>query len=136
LSPLELRFWSKVDRRGPEECWPFSRVHDPGYGQFWLTPTQPVGAHRMAWELTNGPVPAGAYVLHRCDNRPCCNPGHLFLGTHQDNMDDMVHKGRQRSVNHNTKKTHCPNGHPYNEENTYIQPSNGSRRCRACRVSC
>ncbi len=52
-------------------------------------------AHRAAWEYTRGPVPAGLFVLHRCDNPPCCNPAHLFLGTQADNMADMQAKGRQ-----------------------------------------
>ena len=67
---------------------------DTGYGQvrrqgyLWRV-------HRLAWFLTHGPIPKGANVLHSCDNRICCNPEHLFLGTTQDNADDMVAKGRQ-----------------------------------------
>lgn len=52
--------------------------------------------HRVSWELANGPVPDGMYVLHRCDNPPCCNPEHLFLGTLSDNTQDMLSKGRAR----------------------------------------
>ena len=51
-------------------------------------------ANRMAWEETYGPIPDGLHVLHRCDNPPCCNPGHLFLGTHSDNNEDKARKGR------------------------------------------
>jgi len=53
-------------------------------------------AHQVAWMLTHGPIASGAFVLHSCDTRTCCNPGHLRLGTHQDNMDDMVSRGRSK----------------------------------------
>ena len=53
-----------------------------------------VSSHRYAWELWEGPIPNGMNVLHRCDNRRCCNPAHLFLGTQQENMLDMYAKGR------------------------------------------
>jgi hypothetical protein len=56
-----------------------------------------VACHRVAWELTYGAIPNDLHVLHKCDNPPCCNPGHLFLGTHKDNMADMKAKGRARS---------------------------------------
>lgn len=88
-------FWLKVDKG--EGCWIFSGAKLPkevgGYG--WTTYCGEVmGAHRIAWLLTNGPIPAGLHVLHKCDNGPCCNPAHLFLGTHLDNMADMYNKGR------------------------------------------
>lgn len=85
-----MRFWPKVDIRGPEECWVFvgGRATN-GYGRF-----DQRQAHRVAWTLSRGPIPGGLWVLHRCDNRPCCNPGHLFLGDRRDNTLDMWSKGR------------------------------------------
>lgn len=96
--PLEVRFWAKVDRRGPDECWPWTAAKKPdGYGSF-----RPAGrqgglalAHRIAWELTQGPIPPGKQVLHECDQPPCCNPAHLFLGDNVANVKDKVAKGRQ-----------------------------------------
>lgn len=91
---LSCRFWAKVERT--ENCWEWraSVFLQTGYGQFALSSTVPVNAHRMAWELHNGPIPVGAYVLHQCDNRRCVRPEHLFLGTQKDNMVDMSMKGR------------------------------------------
>lgn len=89
-------FWNKVDRSaGPEACWIWkgavtSRWH---YGCFQTGNGRVLGAHRIAWMLTNGD-PGPLCVLHRCDNRVCVNPAHLFIGTKQDNALDMVSKGR------------------------------------------
>jgi hypothetical protein len=92
------RFWPKVDRgAGPDACWPWTASTTHGYGQIGVPGTRPHKAHRVAWELTNGPIPDGLLVCHRCDNPPCCNPAHLFLGTNADNMRDMVAKGRAGS---------------------------------------
>lgn len=89
------RFWSKV-RKG-DGCWEWqAKRFDNGYGSFAVSRNKNQGAHRVAWELTNGPIPAGMSVLHHCDNRPCVRPDHLFLGTQLDNMRDMLAKGRQR----------------------------------------
>ena len=84
--------------------------------------------HRIAWELTNGPIPNGLCVLHRCDNPPCLNIEHLFLGTQAETVADMSAKGRVRNQNSNV--THCINGHAFNEPNTYL--SRGKRYCRTC----
>jgi hypothetical protein len=77
-------------------CWLWMGwVDKQGYGGTWFGKRGPFwAAHRLSWTAHRGPIPAGLYVLHRCDNPACVNPGHLFLGTHQDNMDDMVRKGR------------------------------------------
>lgn len=90
-------FWSYVDRSaGPDRCWPWLLKCVPGgYGRIDVA-RKHYSAHRTAYELATGDDPASLWVLHRCDNRPCCNPNHLFKGTCQDNHDDMVAKGRGR----------------------------------------
>lgn len=97
LIPTDTRFWGKVAPGQMSECWLWlANRSAEGYGQFWLD-GRGVFAHRVAWALTNGPIPAGLWVLHNCptgDNPACVNPSHLFLGTARINTVDMVRKGR------------------------------------------
>lgn len=96
---IEERFWSKVHKLdGPNACWTWTAGHGKhGYGMFNITKREPISAHRMAWKLTYGDIPKGLCVCHHCDNKPCCRPDHLFLGTIADNNKDMVKKGRCKS---------------------------------------
>lgn len=87
------RFWAKTQPRD-SGCIEWTASCDPGgYGKFRVT-GQLVSAHRFAYALTHGPIPTGAVICHRCDNPPCVNPGHLFVGTYADNAQDMIRKGR------------------------------------------
>lgn len=93
---VEPRFWAKVDRRGPDECWLWTaKVNQWGYGLAHVGPRDCV-ASRVAWVLGNGTEPGEMLVCHTCDNTRCCNPAHLWLGTHGDNARDRAAKGRSR----------------------------------------
>jgi hypothetical protein len=96
---LEQRFWAKVNRTdSADECWEWrAGLNGDGYGQFWDSLDSRMNrAHRVSYRITFGSIPKGLSILHRCDNRRCVNPSHLFLGTQKDNIEDMVKKGRQR----------------------------------------
>lgn len=90
---IEERFWPKVEKT--DYCWNWiAALNCEGYGQFKLNGTMKA-AHRVSWEIHNGPIQNQLHVLHKCDNPQCINPDHLFLGTHQDNSDDKMAKNRQ-----------------------------------------
>jgi HNH endonuclease len=121
------RFWALVGRRQPNECWEWQGCWaSDGYGKVQLD-GRGVGAHRVAWELTNGPIPAGLTIDHLCRNRRCVNPAHLEAVTQQVN----VLRGTS-SAAVNARRTHCVNGHEFTPENTYLYNDGRRRVCRTC----
>lgn len=108
--PIEQRFWNRVNKNSPPPahlphlgaCWLFTgkaRLREYGSVAGVLNgKRRPLYAHRVAWELTHGPVPDGLIVCHHCDTPLCCNPAHLFVGTTADNIHDAQRKGRLPSV--------------------------------------
>lgn len=120
-------------------CWEYTGALDSkGYGAIG-TGGRGVSdrTHRVSWRLHRGPIPPGMFVCHSCDNPPCCNPDHLFLGTIQDNNADREQKGRNRidvAITAYAAKararTHCKHGHEFTEDNTYRW--RGTRQCRTC----
>lgn len=120
-------FWAKVDRRGPDECWEWTAARSPnGYGRFKPKGMGQKTASRWSYEMHVGPIPDGMQVCHTCDNPPCVNPAHLWLGDHAANAADRDAKGRQWQQ----RKTHCKHGHPFDEVNTRF--AQGRRYCRSC----
>lgn len=124
----EDRFWGNTHKT--DNCWLWKGStrgrHPLMYGILW-DGNKHLGAHRFSYEIHNGPIPLDYSVCHTCDNPLCVNPSHLFLGTHTDNMRDKLAKNRCGQKN----KTHCPQGHEYNQLNTYTSNA-GSRHCRIC----
>lgn len=148
--PVEERFWAKVQKDGPlpvgrpelGPCWLWTgglthhNGHEPGgYARFSIDPARRVSAVRFAWELDNGPFPAGFVLDHvchssdptcpgrDCHHRRCVNPVHVEVVTQRENVLRIPRFGTE---------THCPNAHEYTPENTYMTPQ-GYRQCRVCK---
>lgn len=123
------RFWDKVMPEPNSGCWLWmGALYFNGYGAFGVN-RKTRRAHRIAYEALRGPIPAGLHLDHKCRVRSCVNPDHLEPVTQAENN----RRGVEMVWMVNAKKTHCPRGHPYNEENTIIYKS-GSRACRECRA--
>lgn len=135
---LAARFWDSVapmmDARG---CWEWSGNRFPnGYGKLGTGPTTAVQAHRLSYWLHFGAPPADLMVCHRCDNRSCVNPSHLFLGTGSDNMRDCSRKGRLRLNPRGLKVAHeRSRSNPLCKRGTHARPikqGGGFGVCRSC----
>jgi hypothetical protein len=130
----EEHFWHRVDRRGPDECWPWKAGKIPkGYGVLVYQQRHRL-ATQVSWELTHGkPFPADMMCLHSCDNPPCVNPAHLRPGTKRDNRLDVKERGhhyvpRARSQD---QIAHCKNGHRFESGSYRVRPD-GYRNCIVC----
>ncbi len=101
------RLWERVDRSGGDDaCWPYLRRCDKGGYGVMRRNYRHDRAHRIAYQLTHGPIPPGMCVCHTCDNPPCCNPMHLWLGTHAENVQDRMLKGREARGDRSSYRLH------------------------------
>lgn len=140
---LSDRFWSHVDQSaGPDGCWPWKIGCSPGgYGNFQFKRNGPgytfIASRWVLGYLRNRPLEWSEAVreeaCHHCDNPPCCNPAHLYIGSQADNISDAWNRGKFKDrESANSKKTACSQGHPLSGENLYVDVKRNKRECRAC----
>jgi hypothetical protein len=102
---VEERFWGRVRRAKGEGCWLWQGRRDrDGYGSLEAFGLRHARAHRVAWQITNGPIPEGMVLCHRCDNPSCVRPDHLFVASQKENIRDSLAKGRHGSLKQAGKK--------------------------------
>ena len=135
--------YSMIEKDEISGCWNYTGSLDrAGYGSIGRNGTS-IGAHRLSWILTHGEINnSKILVCHHCDNPKCINPDHLFIGTHRDNLNDMVSKKRHPYIGNRTVKETCKRGHPTadNRREYIIKDGTVKRICKACvneqRVEC
>lgn len=126
--PVASRLADKI-RVEPNGCWEWTgKIASDGYGMITIDGVE-TRAHRASFDNFVRKISPAEMILHRCDNRPCISPVHLFAGSRSDNNRDMADKGRAR--NRNSGKAVCDHGHPFTEENT-VWDRRGYRNCRSC----
>lgn len=124
---LRAKIEAHLDRTDPNGCWLWTRAISRGYGHVWWS-GKLHRAHRAYVKELGWDVPDGMHIDHLCRVRHCCNPDHLEVVTPLENARRGIGLGKRKHP-----VTHCPYGHPYDEVNTYLNPS-GSRACRKCHV--
>ena len=130
LPDVEARFWAKVERRGPDECWPWigAKIPKDGRGTFYLSRRQ-TSAPRVAIVIAQkSSLGQKDFACHSCDNPNCVNPNHLWVGSNSANLRDASQKKRLPAQ----QKTHCVNGHAFAGYNLLFN-KRGQRQCRTCK---
>lgn len=124
---FQARFWAKVNKDAPNGCWEWNACLIRGYGQVNVGKKKRARAHRVSYLMAIGPIPDGFEIDHLCRNTKCVNPDHLEAVT------PRVNTLRSEGITaKNARKTHCPQGHPYDLANTRIR-ADGYRECRECK---
>lgn len=126
----EVRFWSRVDKWGPNGCWLWTgKLNRDGYAQMNAYGQKGMGAHRVSYVMNVGPIPEGLQLDHLCRVRHCVNPAHLEPVTNEENMRrGIVHERRGA---HERAKTHCKQGHEFTPESV-VNRKRGGRDCKEC----